>query len=326
MIPLVRGLRRYFSVRTLLWRPMAVFTKGSSLLVVPSLISSILLRSLMTEPDLILAQYAFPDGFSSVVASTLLRIPCVIQVVGSDILLAARGFRRRLIEWAVHKASGVICVSRQLEDYVRGMGAFNTTVIPSPLDPSDFKPMKVQRAENRLITVAMLTEVKGLDILLRALHSVSGVELLIVGDGPERANLERLAETLGLTGRVKFLGLVRHDEVWGYMLSSSVFVLPSLSEGLPRALLEAMACGLFIIASDVGGIRDVVRDGWNGILVNPADPQALRTAILRAMANREWIKVVSERNKLEAQAFHLGKVAEKQFRFLVSLISDRAGE
>lgn len=321
--PLVRGLGELCEVETLSWKPISIFTKGSSLLIVPLLVLRIIFRSILRGVDVIFAQYAFPDGFSSTVASRLLGVPSAIQVIGSDILVAAKGAKRRIIGWGVSRASGIICVSHELEASVLEMGAINTVVIPSPLDLADLpKSLDVKRVEGRLITVAMLTRLKGLDVLLEALHTIPHVELLVLGDGPERVNLERLAEGLGLDN-VKFLGKVPHEHVWRHLISSSIFVLPSLSEGLPRALLEAMACGLFIIASNVGGIPDVVRDGWNGILVHPNNPKALREAIESAMSDKRMIEIVGERNRLKAEAFTLEKVAERQFRFIESLLAKK---
>jgi len=321
--PLVRGLREFCEVETLTWKPISIFTKGSSILIVPLLILRILLRSVLRGVDAIFAQYAFPDGFSSTVASRLLGVPSAIQVIGSDILVAAKGAKRRIISWGVSRASGIICVSHELEASVREMGAINTVVIPSPLDLADLpKSLDVKRVEGGLITVAMLTRLKGLNVLLEALRTIPHVELLVLGDGPERVNLEGLAESLGLDN-VKFLGKVPHEQVWRHLLSSSIFVLPSLSEGLPRALLEAMACGLFIIASNVGGIPDVVRDGWNGILVDPNNPKALREAIERAMRDKRMTEIVGERNRLEVEAFTLEKVAERQFRFIESVLTKK---
>jgi glycosyltransferase involved in cell wall biosynthesis len=81
-----------------------------------------------------------------------------------------------------------------------------------------------------------------------------------------------------------------------------------------------MACGLFVVASRVGGVPEAIRDGWNGILVNPRDPQALKEAITRSLADRELVKTVGERNKLEAQKYLLEKIAEKQFQFLSQMV------
>jgi len=170
--PLERGLSQSCDLKVVRWKPVSVFKKGTSVVAVPVLILRILIKSLFGT-DLILAQYAFPDGFSSVVASKLAGVPSVIQVVGSDVLIAARDLKRRFIGWGVSKASGIICVSRELEDSVRSMGAKNTITIPSPLDLSDMpKNMDVRRLDRRLITVAALTKVKGLDTLLRALQDM----------------------------------------------------------------------------------------------------------------------------------------------------------
>jgi len=192
--------------------------------IVPLLVLRILFQSILGR-DLILAQWAFPDGFSSVVASRLTGVPSAIQVVGSDILTAAKGLKRRFIAWAVSRASGVICVSRELEDSVRDMSAKNTVTIPSPLDLSDMpKSTDVRRLDRRLITVATLTKVKGLDTLLRALQDMKDFELLVVGDGPERISLERLAESLGLRDKVKFLGKSRMKKYGSsYLLSRYSF-------------------------------------------------------------------------------------------------------
>lgn len=318
--PMERGLRRHCEVETLSWKQVPLFTRGSSLVIVPLLVLRILFQSMLKRTDVILAQYAFPDGFSSTLASRLLKVPSVMQVIGSDILIAAKGVKRRLISWAVSRASGVICVSQELEASVRNMGAENTIVIPSPLDLVDLpQRADVKKIDRRLITVAMLTKVKGLDILLKALENIVDVEVLIVGGGPEEANLRRMAENSGLKDKVRFVGIVPHKEVWSHLLSSSIFVLPSLSEGVPRALLEAMACGLFIIATNVGGIPDVVKDGWNGILVEPNNPSVLREAIDTALSDARFVNAVGERNKSEARKYDLETLAEKQFQFLKSI-------
>ncbi len=139
-----------------------------------------------------------------------------------------------------------------------------------------------------VIVVAKLTEQKGHSVLLRAiaplLESMPGLHLLIVGDGPRGDDLR--AQAAGLPGgdRVRFLG-VRSDtrELLG---ASDLFVLPSLWEGLPMALLEAMAAGLPVVATAVSGTRDVVDDGVSGALVPPGEAEPLRSAIERLVADR----------------------------------------
>ncbi|HEX2142116.1 MAG TPA: glycosyltransferase [Candidatus Limnocylindria bacterium] len=142
-------------------------------------------------------------------------------------------------------------------------------------------------AESRLvIVVAKLFRQKGHDVLLAALRSrplPDDIGVLFAGEGPERRALEASISAMGLDGRVLLLG--ERPDVADLLAASDLFVLPSLWEGLPMALLEAMASGLPVVATDVAGSRQVVVDGESGRLVPPADPEALRTAIDELLAN-----------------------------------------
>jgi glycosyltransferase involved in cell wall biosynthesis len=136
-----------------------------------------------------------------------------------------------------------------------------------------------------LIVVAKLYRQKGHSVLLEALASAelpTNAQILLVGDGPERARLESEAGRLGL-GRVLFLG--NRPDIPQLLAASDLFVLPSLWEGLPIALLEAMAAGLPVVATDVAGSRQVITDGQDGMLVKPGDPEPLRWAILSLISD-----------------------------------------
>jgi glycosyltransferase involved in cell wall biosynthesis len=127
-----------------------------------------------------------------------------------------------------------------------------------------------------------LVAVKQLDVLVKAFAGLvptlpASAQLLIVGDGEERARLENQAIELGVGPQVKFVGSVTNVEP--YLQASDIFVLPSRNEGLPVALLEAMACSLPCVASATGGIMDLIRSGVNGLMVPPGDAQALQSAL-----------------------------------------------
>jgi glycosyltransferase involved in cell wall biosynthesis len=124
---------------------------------------------------------------------------------------------------------------------------------------------------------------KGFDVLLRALPSLPGTRAVLVGDGGERAALERLAAELGLDGRVAFTGW--SEDARAQLASFDVFVLPSRYEGFPLAVVEAMLAGRPVVASDVGSVREAVRDGATGLLVPPNDPGALAAAVGRLLAD-----------------------------------------
>jgi len=135
-----------------------------------------------------------------------------------------------------------------------------------------------------VLTVARLDAQKGIAHLLDAAVAVPQASFAIAGEGPDRAALEQRAATLGVSDRVRFLGH-RHD-VPALLAAADLFVLPSLYEGLPLAVLEAMAAGVPVIATSVGGTAEVVRDGETGTLVPPADADALSSAIGRTLADR----------------------------------------
>ena len=139
----------------------------------------------------------------------------------------------------------------------------------------------------RVATIASLTSKKGHDVLLRALALVAGrglrVSAVFAGDGPERARLEMIAADLKLHESVHFLGAVSNPA--DVLAATDVFVLPSLVEGLPLALLEAMRAGKPVVATAVGGVPEAVTSGINGLLVPPADDVALADAIATLAAS-----------------------------------------
>ena len=137
------------------------------------------------------------------------------------------------------------------------------------------------------IIVARIDHLKGHNTLLRAwadvARTVTGATLLVVGDGVERAQMERLSADLGIGGAVRFLGF--RADVGDLLGACDLFVLPSLSEGLPLSILEAMAHGLPTVATRVGGIPELITDGRHGLLVAPNDAPGLAAAILRMAQN-----------------------------------------
>jgi glycosyltransferase involved in cell wall biosynthesis len=143
--------------------------------------------------------------------------------------------------------------------------------------------------------VGSLLSIKGIEYLLAAvpevLKSHSGTSFILVGDGPERERLEIMVDGLSIRAQVRFVGRVDRDATAGWYRQASMMVVPSLDEALPMVVLEACAHGLPVVASKVGGIPDVVEDGWNGLLVPPGEPAALAAAICRLLDDQElWAR------------------------------------
>ena len=134
-----------------------------------------------------------------------------------------------------------------------------------------------------VLTVARLTTQKGIGYLLQAAAQVPDARFLIAGNGPERSLLLQRAQGLGLAGRVSFLG--KRDDVPALLRQADIFVLPSLYEGLPVSVLEAMAAGTPVIATDVGGTGEAITHCETGMLIPPADPAALARALRELLDN-----------------------------------------
>jgi glycosyltransferase involved in cell wall biosynthesis len=168
-------------------------------------------------------------------------------------------------------------------------------VVPSRCDAALFDvrgfPLK-HSSGHRLLYVGNLIKGKGVHILFEALSAVirdyPNAVLSIVGSGPLERDLKKLANRIGLTSHVVFLGRRRHDELPTIMHEADLFVFPSLSEAMPRAVLEAMAMELPVIATRVGGIPEMIEAGVTGVLVRPASTIELTEAIVWILHHPEW--------------------------------------
>jgi glycosyltransferase involved in cell wall biosynthesis len=145
--------------------------------------------------------------------------------------------------------------------------------------------------------------------VLRAQPSAA---LLLVGDGEDRARLERQAAQLGIASRVRFAGAVPPEEIGPWLRASELFVRPSLSEGLGSAFLEAMACGLPVIGTRVGGIPDFLEEGRTGLFCDPQQPSTIATAILRLLEDRPLAETIGRAGReLVRTRYRWERVAEE---------------
>ena len=175
--------------------------------------------------------------------------------------------------------------AKRLRD--EGVRAGKIAHIANGLDLARYAPVRAALGNRVVTTVANLRPGKGHEVLLDAAARVvaghPSVRFQIVGDGPRREELVRRAEALGLSGKVTFLG--HSDDVPAILRESDVFAFPSFMEASPNAVLEAMAAGLPVVASNVGGIPEVVTNGENGLLVPPGEAEALASGILRVLGD-----------------------------------------
>ncbi|MBC7106428.1 MAG: glycosyltransferase family 4 protein, partial [Firmicutes bacterium] len=244
------------------------------------------------------ADVLFVNGLAleAVLANRLLRKPLVMKVVGDLAWERAttRGwtsdgfetFQKRRYGWRIEalkalrawwtrQADRIIVPSRYLAQWVARwrVPEERITVIYNALEPMDgVAPLPVPlKTPVKAVTVGRLVPWKRIDEVLKAVAKVPELGLVVVGDGPECTRLERLAHTFAITDRVYFAGARRPEETRGLMAACDVFVLNSTYEGLPHVVLEAMALGLPVVATAVGGTPEVVKDGETGVLIQPDD-------------------------------------------------------
>jgi glycosyltransferase involved in cell wall biosynthesis len=201
-----------------------------------------------------------------------------------------------------------VAVSQHLAHHVTKFGVSNdrVRVVYNGVDASRFFPGSKHEARKKLgvtednpvlLWVGSLVPVKGLDVLMLALQRVSqlgqGFRCYLVGDGPCRRLLVNQIGQLGLTDRVSLVGPRPHRDLPDWFRAADVFVLPSRSEGVPNVLLEAMACGVPFVATDVGGVAEVA-DSASGPLVEP-NPEALANALTRVLAASKTIRLGAPR-------------------------------
>jgi glycosyltransferase involved in cell wall biosynthesis len=240
------------------------------------------------QPDIAHCYLTMP-GAVGALAARLASVPVVITTRRN--VLAFRG-RARIQNRAVMAVSDrlsdrVVAVCETAADHARAEGTPSRKVVVIP-NGVETHPTRQRRglfgdASPIFGTVAALLPKKGHVFLVDAIPVVSescpGALFVLVGDGPERPALELRAQQLGVAERLLFLGV--RDDVEEILAELDAFVLPSLYEGLPNSVLEAMAAGVPVIATRVGGVPEIVQDGVSGLLAEPASPPALAAAMVR---------------------------------------------
>lgn len=213
-----------------------------------------------------------------------LRHTLVVTGVRSAFLRIVGGALETMTE---RRAAAVITLTERLAVAIgrSGVPPQRIYTIPSGVPLAQFGGSSAAAKLPRpaVVHVGRLHPQKGVETLVRATARLSGIQLILVGDGPERAAVQRLAAKLGVADRVHITGFVPHSRVAEFLAGADIVALPSRYEELGTALIEAMAVGCPIVASRVGGIPELVRDGVDGLLVPPCDDAALAATISRLL-------------------------------------------
>lgn len=250
--------------------------------------------------DLIDAHYYYPDGVAAALLARWFNKPLTITARGTDLnLIPQYTLPRRMMQWAASTAQASIGVSNALVNVLRGWGIADERlhVMRNGVDLQRFRPLPQSEARGRLgltgapllLSVGNLVALKGHDIaidaLARLLPKFPQARLVIVGQGPEQGRLLDHAQRLGVADRVTLAGAQPNAELLHWYSAADVFVLASSREGWANVLLEAMACGTPVVATDICGTPEVVRPASGGRLV-ARDAAALSAAVESLMADK----------------------------------------
>ncbi len=255
------------------------------------------------RPDVVLGYWAHPDGYGALQGAKCIGVPVVNMVGGSDVrLLANSGMRRAAIQSVLRRSDRVIAFSRDLAAHVVDLGVSRdrVEVVYRGVDRDIFHPSDRDQARSELILdrsrliilwVGRLVEVKNPHMALRGMvrwaqQFGERVQLILVGDGPLRSELESLAVQLGVANHCRFVGAIPHEQLATWFQAADVTLLTSRSEGVPNVLIESVACGTPFVATDVGGVREIAHPDSDR-LVDSGDEVGLQNSVIAKLSQRK---------------------------------------
>lgn len=266
------------------------------------------------KPDLIHAQ-AIWTGLPALCCKLIFGIRYVLWAQGSDIYYP-RAFKGIISRVIVDKSDAPIALTNDMKCKMQKLTRRTIFIIPNGIDLNRFNTVSLfeSRAKlgiaiesNIIIFVGSLVPIKGVNFLLESMPQIlvdfPNSKLILIGDGGEEKNLRSRVIELGISRQVTFVGRVLPEIVVDYLSAANVFVLPSLSEGFPLVILEAMAAGLPIICTDVRGMADIIRDGQNGLLIQSKNSEDIANGISQILSNKVLFRKISNVNRKKASNY-----------------------
>ena len=298
--------------------------KKIRVLLVPFLFLSLYLHLLRLLPqfDVVHAHWIIPQG----IVQSFFKKPYIVTGHGGDVTSLNKGFLKKLKIRCLKRARYITVVSRHLKNEVLKLyDTPNIDVISMGCKTQNFGkqyavPNYFQQGDKKVVLfVGRLAEKKGVTYLIEAMKEIDA-KLVIVGDGPLRKQLEEQAKEQG--EKIEFLGAKTHDELKTIYASADVFVAPSVTakdgdqEGVPTAIMEAMASGLPVVASNSGGIAELIQDEENGFLVAEKDVDGLVSQINKTLSNEELFGKIQKKAVEDIKNLDYKELAKKYYKHL----------
>jgi glycosyltransferase involved in cell wall biosynthesis len=281
---------------------------------------AILVEARESQVDVIHAHWAIPTGPAAVMAARKLGVPSIITMHGGDVYVnpeqgydfPTRWYIRPALRWTLRHAGALTAITEDCRQHALRAGAppdrirlvFNGTDLRrfSPDENGDRRSPRF--GPNMIFACRQLFPRKGIRFLIEAAAQLKprfpDLKVVLAGDGFERPELVRLAEDLGMGPDVTFLGWVPNTELPPYYRAAAVSVIPSLEEGFGIPAAEAMGCEVAVVASDAGGLPEVVEDGVTGLVVPRGDSAALAQAIGSLLADPERRRAMGQAGRARA--------------------------
>lgn len=219
-----------------------------------------------------------------------------------------------------HNSERVIPNSIGLKQLAQETSDIEMKVIPNGVDTKKFyckTSYKNNYNQLRVVTVCRLSSMKRVSDIIHAVKALRDVQLDIIGSGDMRNELKKLVQELDLESQVHFHGHINHEKLPKYLNDYDIFILPSLNEGMSNAILEAMASGLPIITTNVGGSKELIRD--NGFIVGTKNPKDIRSSIEKYFNNPSLLEKHGKRSRQLAESYDWESVSKKFYQTYFNL-------
>lgn len=282
------------------------------LLIFSELISAVVLIK-THNVRIIHSHWLIPQGIIGAICKKIFGIQHIVSVHGSDINYIASSRHLGVLFGFIARNTDVITTNStytkrrvlQIDSTVSN----KIYVIPMGVDIEKFTTIKRDSLKSNLdaecviLSVGRLVSIKGISYLIQSMAQIllrfPKAKLVICGDGPEKEKLKRIAKELSISEHIIFMGYIPHNELIQYYTSADVFILPSIEiegykEGLGVVLIEAMACGTPVIGTSIGGITDIIEDGYNGLLIAEKSPDDIANKTIRILADKEYAEKLKQ--------------------------------